>query len=80
MVNLPVVLFRLQERMAAVAGVLDPSIAMAHDLDAVPEQAAQVAHFLLEPNQIAIGVALGTIDERMPALDAHVFARAVAIG
>jgi hypothetical protein len=37
MVNLPVVLFRPQKRMATVTGVLDQTSTPAHDFDAVAE-------------------------------------------
>jgi len=69
------------ERMATVnAGVLLEAVARRDVADAVAEEAAEVAHFLLERRRRRIRIVLGVEQQRMPALRADVFMTAVAIG
>src|SRR5688572_32918539 len=70
---------RLQETVAAVAGVLGKAVARRDRVDVVPEQPAQVADLL--PEQLTIGEGINPLglDERMRAPDADIFAHSVAI-
>jgi hypothetical protein len=70
----------LQERVPAEARVLLESIARRHVTNAVAEQAAKVADFLLERRRRRIRIALGIEQQRVSALRADVFVTAVAIG
>jgi hypothetical protein len=66
--------------MSAEARVLLEPVARCDVADAVAEQPAQVAHFLLEGRRRRVRIVLGVEEQRMPALRAHVFMTAVAIG
>lgn len=66
--------------MTAEARVLLEPVACRDVSCAVPEHTAQVAHLLLERRRRRVWVLPGVEEERMPALRAHVFMTAVAIG
>jgi len=70
----------LEEGVTAEARVLLESVAHRDVARAVAEEAAEVAHFLLERRRRRIRIVLGLEQQRMPALRAHVFVTAVAIG
>jgi hypothetical protein len=66
--------------MPAKTRVLLEAVARGDVPDAMPEQAAQIAHLLLERRRVRIRVVSFRKEQRMPALDAHVFMTPVAIG
>ena len=78
----------LQEGVSAEARILLEPVARRHVTDAVAEKSAEVADFLIEgwgrrPFRGAfecggVGVVLGVEQQRMAALDAHVFVASVA--
>jgi len=70
----------LQESVAAEAGVLLEPVARRDVARAMAEQAAQVAHLLLERRRRRIRIALRIEQQWMPALGADIFVTAVAIG
>jgi hypothetical protein len=70
----------LEEGVTAEAGVLLESVAHRDVARTVAEEAAQVAHLLLERRRRRIRIVLRLEQQRMPALRAHVFVTAVAIG
>jgi hypothetical protein len=70
----------LEEGVTAEAGVLLESVAHRDVPRTVAEEAAQVAHLLLERRRRCIRIVLRLEQQRMPALRAHVFVTAVAIG
>jgi hypothetical protein len=69
-----------QERVTAEARVLLESVACRDVARAMAEQAAEVAHLLLERRRRRIRIVLRFEQQRMPALRADVFVAAVAIG
>ena len=70
----------LQERVAAETRVLLEAVARRDVARAMAEQAAQVAHLLLERRRRRIRIALRIEQQRMPALGANVLVAAIAIG
>ena len=66
--------------MATETGVLPKPITSGDVADAVTEQTAEIADLLLEGRRRRIGIVFGFEHQRMPALRAHVFVAAVAIG
>ncbi|MBA3641918.1 MAG: hypothetical protein H0W53_22185 [Acidobacteria bacterium] len=72
--------FFFQERMSAVTGILDESIARSDAMHAVPEQTAQVADLFLEFLRRPVRVAILAEHQRVPALQAHVLVMPVAVG
>jgi len=60
------------ECVAAVAGILGPATALSDTMDAVTEEAAQIAHTLLEDAAIGIRVAIERKEQRMAASHAGV--------
>jgi len=80
MADLPGHLHLLQERMPAEARVLLEPVARRDVARAMAEQAAEVAHLLLERRRRRIRIVLRLEQQRVPALRADVFMTAVAIG
>jgi hypothetical protein len=70
----------LQEGVPAEARILLEPVARRHVTDAVAEDAAQVAHLLLEEGRRAVGVVFGVEEQWMTTLNAHVFVASVAFG
>jgi hypothetical protein len=66
--------------VTAEAGVFLEAVARRDVARAVAEQAAEVAHLLLERRRRRIRIVLRLEQQRMPALRADVFMTAVAIG
>jgi hypothetical protein len=66
--------------VTAEAGVFLEAVACRDVARAMAEQAAEVAHLLLERRRRCIRIVLRLEQQRMPALCAHVFVTAVAIG
>jgi hypothetical protein len=72
--------FCFQKRMPAVTGMFDKPVAPGHDHGAMSKQAAQIANLFSESIRVPIGIAAVWVDERVPALDAHVFPASVTVG
>ena len=66
--------------MTAVTGVSVEPVARGDRRDPMAEQAAEIPDLLLELRLVTIGVVSVAEDQRVTALDADVFARAVTIG
>jgi hypothetical protein len=63
----------VDEAVAAVAGVLDAAVPLAHPMHAMSEESAGVADSLLESIPRAVRVRVERKQQRMTALDAPVF-------
>jgi hypothetical protein len=70
----------LEERVAAEARIFLEAVTRRDEPGAMTEQPAQIANLLLERRRRQVRVVLGLEQQRMPALRAHVFVTAVAIG
>lgn len=69
-----------EEGVPAEARILLEPVTRRHMTDAVAEEAAEVAHLLPERRRRAVGIVFGVEQERVPALDAHIFMAPVAVG
>jgi hypothetical protein len=69
----------LQERVAAVARVLDEAIARSDRRDTVPEHSARIANFFREAVTAGKPIAVASKDKRVAASHAHVLVRGIAI-
>ena len=70
-------LVRFQKRMPAEACVFVKPVPGRNPSHTVPENAAEVAHFLLKGRGFRVRVALGVEQKRMTASDAHVLVATV---
>src|SRR5262249_41966875 len=69
-----------EEGVTAVTGVFGEAVADRDGRHAMAEQPAEIADLLLELRAFPVGIVAVAKDQRMAALDADVFTRAVTIG
>lgn len=75
--QLPVTL-RFQEGVAAVARTLAEAVPVGNHVHVMAEDAAAIPDFLVEDRRLAVGIVVGLEHERVAALNADVFAMAIA--
>lgn len=80
MANHPRAIFRLQEAVAAVTGVLGEAVARRERPHAMSEQSATIPDLLAEPVALGKRIRMRRIHERMTTPHADVFVHAVAVG